>query len=153
VRSPANFAGYWDDPAATREVLRDGWLHSGDLARRDADGYLWFQGRKKEIIVRDGINISPQEVEEAIYSHPAVLEVGVIGIPDPLPAHGERVVAFVSLRNGVTANEGELREHAFQRLADFKVPEKIMFVKSLPKGITGKIQRRALKEIRSAAVA
>ncbi len=153
VRSPANFVGYWDDPAATREVLRNGWLHSGDLARRDADGYLWFEGRKKEIIVRDGINISPQEVEEAIYSHPAVLEVGVIGIPDPLRAHGERVVAFVSLRNGVTANEGELREHAFQRLADFKVPEKIMFVKSLPKGITGKIQRRALKEIRSAAVA
>jgi long-chain acyl-CoA synthetase len=153
VRSPAIFAGYWDDPAATREVLRDGWLHSGDLAWRDADGYLWFEGRKKEIIVRDGINISPQEVEEAFYDHVAVLEVAVIGMPDPLPAHGERVVAFVSLRDGVTANEGELREHASLRLADFKVPEKIMLVKSLPKGITGKIQRRALKEIPSAAVA
>jgi long-chain acyl-CoA synthetase len=153
VRSPANFAGYWDDPAATRELLRDGWLHSGDLARRDADGYLWFEGRKKEIIVRDGLNISPQEVEEAIYNHPAVLEVGVIGMPDPLLARGERVVAFVSLRDGVTANEGELREHASQRLADFKVPDKIMFVKSLPIGITGKIQRRALKEIPSAALA
>jgi long-chain acyl-CoA synthetase len=75
VRSPAIFAGYWDDPVATSEVLRDGWLHSGDLARRDADGYLWFEGRKKEIIVRDGLNISPQEVEEAIYDHPAVLEL------------------------------------------------------------------------------
>jgi long-chain acyl-CoA synthetase len=153
VRSPANFAGYWDDPVATGEALRGGWLHSGDLARRDADGYLWFEGRKKEIIVRDGINISPQEVEEAIYNHPAVLEVGVIGMPDPLPAHGERVVAFVSLRDGMVANEGDLRDHAFQRLADFKVPEKIMFVTRLPKGITGKIQRRALKEVPPAAVA
>jgi long-chain acyl-CoA synthetase len=134
-------------------VLRDDWLHSGALARRDADGYLWFEGRKKEIIVRDGINISPQEVEEAIYSHSAVLEVGVVGMPDPLPAHGERVVAFVSLRDGVTANEGELREYASLRLADFKVPQKIMFVKRLPKGITGKIQRRALKEKPSASVA
>jgi long-chain acyl-CoA synthetase len=153
VRSPANFAGYWDDPRATREALRDGWLHSGDLARRDADGYLWFEGRKKEIIVRDGINISPQEVEEAIYNHPAVLEVGVIGMPDPLPARGERIVAFVSLRDGMAANEGELREHADQHLADFKVPDKIIFVNSLPKGVTGKIQRRALKEIPSTAVA
>ncbi len=69
VRSPASFVGYWDDPVATREALRDGWLRTGDLARRDADGYLWFEGRKKEIIVRDGLNISPQEVEEAIYDH------------------------------------------------------------------------------------
>jgi acyl-coenzyme A synthetase/AMP-(fatty) acid ligase len=74
-------------------------------------------------------------------------------MPDPLPAHGERVVAFVSLRDGMAAKEGELREHAFQRLADFKVPAEIMFVKSLPKGITGKIQRRALKETPPVAVA
>jgi long-chain acyl-CoA synthetase len=153
VRSPAIFAGYWDDPAATREVLRDGWLHSGDLARRDADGYLWFEGRKKEIIVRDGINISPQEVEEAIYDHPAVLEVAVIGIPDPVGAHGERVVAFVSLRRGLATDDQELRDYARQRLADFKIPEQIFFVNDLPKGITGKIQRRALKEMTSAAVA
>src|SRR6266403_2622589 len=153
VRSPANFAGYWDDPAATREVLRDGWLYSGDLARRDADGYFWFDGRKKEIIVRDGINISPQEVEEAIYTHPAVLEVAVIGMPDPLGAHGERVLAFVSLHDGLVTDEQELRDHARQRLADFKIPEQIFFLNDLPKGITGKIQRRALKEMRSAAVA
>jgi long-chain acyl-CoA synthetase len=147
VRSAANFAGYWDDPAATREALRDGWLYSGDWARRDTDGYLWFEGRKKEIIIRDGINISPQEVEEAIYNHPAVLEVGVIGMPDPLPVHGERVVAFVSLRRGLVTDDQELRDHARQRLADFKIPEQIFFVNDLPKGITGKIQRRALKEI------
>jgi long-chain acyl-CoA synthetase len=151
VRSPANFAGYWDDPAATRETLRDGWLHSGDLARRDADGYLWFEGRKKEIIVRDGINIAPQEVEEALYNHPAVLEVAVIGMPDPAGARGERVLAFVSLRDGLVADEQELRDHARQCLADFKIPERILFVKDLPKGITGKVQRQALKEIPYAA--
>jgi long-chain acyl-CoA synthetase len=152
VRSPANFAGYWDDPAATREALRDGWLPTGDLARWDADGYLWFEGRKKEIIIRDGLNISPQEVEEAIYHHPAVLEVAAIGMPDPLPAHGERVIAFVSLRDGMVANGDELRQHALRHLADFKVPEKIAFLKALPKGITGKVQRRALKEQLTAVV-
>ncbi len=151
VRSPANFAGYCDDPAATREALRDGWLYSGDLARRDADGYLWFEGRKKEIVVRDGLNISPQEVEEAFYNHPAVLEVAVIGMPDPVGAGGERVLAFVSLRDGLVTDEQELRDHARQRLADFKIPERVLFLKDLPKGITGKVQRRALKEVPSAA--
>lgn len=92
-------------------------------------------------------------MEEAIYNHPAVLGVGVIGVPDPLPAHGERVVAFVSLRDGMVAKEEELREHAVQRQADFNVPEKIVLLRSLPKGITGKIQRRALKETLSTAVA
>jgi long-chain acyl-CoA synthetase len=151
VRSPANFAGYWDNPEATRETLRDGWLHSGDLARRDAKGYLWFEGRKKEIIVRDGLNISPQEVEEAFYTHPAVLEVAVIGMPDPVEAHGEQVLAFVSLRDGLVTDEKELKDHARQRLADFKIPERVLFLKDLPKGITGKVQRRALKEMPLAA--
>jgi long-chain acyl-CoA synthetase len=146
VRSPANFTGYWDDPVATRDALRDGWPHSGDLAHRDADGHLWFDGRKKEIIVRDGLNLSPQEIEEVLYDHPAVLEVGVIGAPDPLPARGEQVLAFVRLRERTVATESELRAYASQRLADFKVPTKIIFSESLPKGITGKIQRRALKE-------
>jgi long-chain acyl-CoA synthetase len=151
VRSPARFAGYWDDPAATFEAVRDGWLYTGDLARRDADGYLWFEGRKKEIIVREGVNISPQEVEEAIYSHPAVLEVAVIGTPDPVGARGERVLAFVSLREGLVVDERELRDHARQLLADIKVPETFVFRSGLPKGITGKVQRRALKEMLLAA--
>jgi long-chain acyl-CoA synthetase len=151
VRSPATFAGYWDDPAATREAVRDGWLYTGDLARRDADGYLWFEGRKKEIIIRDGVNISPQEVEEAIYSHPAVLQVAVIGEPDPVGAHGERVLAFVSLKDGLVVDEQELRDHARQLLTDIKVPERFVFRTALPIGITGKVQRRALKEILVAA--
>jgi long-chain acyl-CoA synthetase len=151
VRSPARFAGYWDDPAATCEAVRDGWLYTGDLARRDVDGYLWFEGRKKEIIVREGVNISPQEVEEAIYSHPAVLEVAVIGTPDPVGARGERVLAFVSLRDGLVVDDQELRNHARQLLADIKVPERFVFRTDLPKSITGKIQRRVLKEMLVAA--
>jgi long-chain acyl-CoA synthetase len=151
VKTPVNLVGYWDDVAATRAALRDGWLFTGDLVRRDSDGYFWFEGRKKQIIVRDGFNISPQEVEEAIYTHPAVLEVGVIGIPDSVEARGERVLAFVALRDGCATSEDELREHARRRLADLKVPERILFLEKLPKGISGKIQRAALKQLQLAA--
>jgi long-chain acyl-CoA synthetase len=151
VRSPANLVGYWDNPAATREALRDGWFFTGDLVRRDSDGYFWFEGRKKQIIVRDGFNISPQEVEEAIYTHPAVLEAGVIGMPDPVEARGERVLAFVALRDGCVASEDELREHARRRLLDLKVPGEIVFLEKLPKGISGKINRSALKELQLVA--
>ncbi|MGA8593296.1 MAG: fatty acid--CoA ligase family protein [Bryobacteraceae bacterium] len=143
VRSPANCVGYWNDPAATEALLRGGWLHTGDLGTRDSDGYFWFKGRKKEIIIRAGSNISPQEVEEALYQHPAVLEVGVIGEPDSI--HGERVIAFVSLRNGAGPREWELREYARRSLADYKVPERIVFIRDLPKGATGKVHRPALK--------
>ena len=151
VKSPGNLVGYWNDPVATKEALREGWLFTGDLVRRDADGYFWFEGRKKQIIVRDGFNISPQEVEEAIYTHPAVLEVGVIGMPDPVEARGQRVLAFVAPRDGRATTEDELKEHARRRLADLKVPEKIVFLEKLPKGITGKIDRAALKQMQLAA--
>jgi long-chain acyl-CoA synthetase len=143
IRSPGNCVGYWNDPAATEAVMRGGWLHSGDLAMRDADGYFWFKGRKKEIIVRAGSNVSPQEVEEVIYQHPDVFEVGVVGEPDPV--YGERVVAFVSPRNGKTPGEQELREYARKSLADYKVPEEIFFLPQLPKGPTGKVHRATLK--------
>jgi long-chain acyl-CoA synthetase len=143
VRSPANCLGYWNDPAATETLLRGGWLHTGDLAVRDADGFFWFKGRKKEIIVRGGSNISPQEVEEALVQHHAVFEAGVIGDPDPI--YGERVVAFVSLRNGKSPGEHELRKLARKSLADYKVPERIFFIHELPKTATGKVHRFALK--------
>jgi long-chain acyl-CoA synthetase len=143
LRSPSMFTGYWDDPAATAEAVMDGWMRTGDLCRRDPEGYYQFEGRKKEIIVRGGSNISPQEVEEAIYAHPAVLEVGVVGTPDGI--YGERLIAFVSLRSGAVAMEQELKEHASRRLADHKVPGSFVFLERLPKGPTGKIQRRALK--------
>jgi AMP-binding enzyme C-terminal domain len=114
-----------------------------DQPANDADGYFWFKGRKKEIIVRAGSNVSPQEVEEVIYQHPDVFEAGVVREPDPV--YGERVVAFVSPRNGNTPGEQELREYARKSLADYKVPEKIFFLPQLPKGPTGKVHRATLK--------
>jgi long-chain acyl-CoA synthetase len=145
ARSPGCFVGYWEDPQATAETIRQGWLYTGDLGRRDDDGFLCFDGRKKEIIVRYGSNISPQEVEAAISAHPAVLEAAVVG--QAVPVCGERVVAYVRLREGQRADEQELREFAAERLADNKVPERIEFLPVLPKGMTGKVQRRALKEM------
>jgi long-chain acyl-CoA synthetase len=150
VQSPSNCLGYWDDPQATAATFVDGWLRTGDLVRRDADGYFWFEGRVKQIIIRGGSNISPQEVEEALYHHPAVLEAGVIGMPDP--AHGEKVIAFVALRDGLHAGEQELREFVRGRIADYKTPERIIFLPALPKGLTGKVQRRELKDVALASL-
>ena len=145
VQSPGNCVGYWDDPQATAGAFQDGWLRTGDLVRRDVDGFYWFEGRVKQIIIRGGSNISPQEVEEALYHHPAVLEAGVIGMPDPV--HGEKVIAFVALREGLSADEQELRTFVRGRIADYKTPERILFLPALPKGLTGKVQRRALKDM------
>ena len=144
VRSRANFTGYWKDPEATKAVLCADWLRTGDLVRRDEAGYYWFHGRKKQIIIRGGSNISPQEVEEALSKHPAVLEAGVIGVPDAV--WGERVVAFVTLRNGSRPRSEDIIRFAQRRLADYKLPEKIVFLEALPKGPTGKVQRRELRE-------
>ena len=145
VRSPANFVGYWNDPDATSQTIVDGWLKTGDLCRRDAEGYFWFEGRKKEIIIRGGSNISPQEVEGALLQHEAVMEAGVVGVRDEIL--GERVTAFVSLRDGWLICDKELREFTRQRLADYKVPDRIFFLSMLPKGPTGKVQRRALRDL------
>jgi long-chain acyl-CoA synthetase len=112
------------------------------LARCDVDGFYWFAGRKKEIIIRGGSNVSPQEVEAVLYQHPAVGEVGVVGRPDHV--WGEVVVAFVALRSGQTVTEAELIAFARERLADYKIPVSVIFRAELPKGPTGKIQRRAL---------
>jgi long-chain acyl-CoA synthetase len=148
VQSYANCVGYWDDPQATAAAFDNGWLRTGDLVRRDPDGFYWFHGRVKQIIVRGGSNISPQEVEDALYHHPAVLEAGVIGMPDPV--FGEKVVAFVALRDGLAAGEQELRDLVRSRIADYKTPERIVFLPALPKGLTGKVQRRELKDLAGA---
>jgi long-chain acyl-CoA synthetase len=145
VRGSSACAGYWNDPEATHAAMGTGWLHTGDLGSRDADGFIWFKGRKKEIIIRAGSNISPQEVEEALYKHPAVLEVGVIGVPDPI--NTERVAAFVVLRDGQAVNADDLCAFARRHIADYKAPEEIHFLKELPKNPVGKVQRRALKEM------
>lgn len=144
VRSPANFIGYWRDTEATVLALRDGWLHTGDLVRQDSDGYLWFSGRLKQIIIRGGSNIAPQEVEEVLYAHPSVLQACAVGVPHPL--FGQGVAAYVALKETATASTQELRDFARERLADYKLPENIWFLPELPRGLTGKIDRRALAE-------
>jgi long-chain acyl-CoA synthetase len=144
VRSAAAMNGYWEDSAATAATIQDGWLRTGDLGRVDQDGYYWFVGRKKEIIVRGGCNISPLEVEEALYQHPAVREVGVIGAPDA--ALGEVVHAFVALKDNTSATEKDLKQFLAAGVAAYKVPETITFLPDLPKGLTGKIHRKTLKD-------
>jgi long-chain acyl-CoA synthetase len=147
VQSPATFSGYWKDEAATNAVLRDGWLYTGDLVRVDNDGYVWFAGRLKHIIVRGGSNIAPQQIEEVLMQHPLIAQAGVIGTPDPV--YGQRVEAFVVVQAGGSVTEEDLRSHARTSLADYKVPEQIRFVTELPKTFTGKLDRRALAQLAS----
>jgi len=144
IRSPAVMSGYWRDSVASAAALQNGWLRSGDLARRDADGYLWFVGRLKEIIVRGGSNVAPREVEKALADHPAVMESVVLGLPDDVL--GERVVAVVCRRPEIEVTEGDLIAFLRERLADYKVPERISLRMSLPKNIGGKLARGLLRE-------
>jgi len=144
VQGPHFTAGYWQDPDGGAPAPGSGWFHTGDLARRDEDGYYWFAGRKKEVIIRGGSNISPQEVEAALCEHPAVAEAAVIGRRDPV--WGETVAACVVLLPGETVNETDLIAFAGERLADYKAPERVFFLSELPKSPVGKIQRRVLRE-------
>ncbi|MFZ5626470.1 MAG: long-chain-fatty-acid--CoA ligase [Bacillota bacterium] len=144
VKGPNVMAGYFNNPAATAEALRNGWLHTGDLARRDEEGYLYIVDRKKDMVIVGGYNVYPREVEEVLYQIPQVLEAAVIGVPDP--DYGEAVVAFVATKAGQTLTEEEVLEHCRQHLAKYKVPAKIIITPELPKNSTGKILRRVLKE-------
>ncbi len=142
IRSPTVMLGYFRDEEATRKTIVDGWLHTGDLGRTDADGHIFLVGRKKEIVIRGGENVSPLEVEEVICRHPAVRDVAVGGLPDRI--WGEVVVACVVPASPVT--EQELFEHCRSHLADFKVPVRIAFTEELPRNATGKILRRNLTQ-------
>ena len=145
VRHPGTTVGYWNDPESTSAAIRDGWLYTGDLAFKDNDGFYWFAGRKKEIIIRGGSNVSPQAVEEVLLQHPAVFQAGVVGTPDP--TWGESIVAFVRPHDNASCDEQELIEFAKQHLADYKTPEQIHFIDEMPLGLTGKISRKTLKEM------
>jgi acyl-CoA synthetase (AMP-forming)/AMP-acid ligase II len=144
VHSPLMMEGYWNDSAQTRKVLRDGWCRTGDLARFDEDGYLWFVGRQKNIIVHDGGNVSPAEVEDALLGHPALAEACVVGVTDPV--HGQNVHAFVTVRPGAgSPTAGELRRFAGERLSRHMVPEQIHIVAELARTGAGKIDRDRLQ--------
>ncbi len=146
--TPSLMIGYWNDPEATAEVMREGWLDTGDLVEADQDGFLWFRGRQKQMIVHDASNIAPQEVEGALLEHPAVTAAGAVGVQDEL--HGENVLAFVALRQAeAPPSAGELI--AFTRgLIGYKAPEEIVFLDRLPLNPTGKLDRVALKEMAAA---
>lgn len=141
VRGENIMLGYRGDPDATRGAIRDGWFHTGDLARRDADGYYFIVDRVKDLIIRNGFNVYPREVEEVLYAHPAVAEAAVVGVPDP--AHGEEVGALVQLKEGAEVGEDELRDFVAQRIAAFKYPRVIRFG-AVPKGPTGKVLKREI---------
>jgi long-chain acyl-CoA synthetase len=143
IRGHNVMKGYWGRPAATAEAIPDGWFRTGDLARTDEDGYFFIVDRKKEMIIRGGYNVYPREIEEALYEHPAVAEVAVIGIPDS--SLGEEVGAAVALKPGAAATPQELRAFAKERVAAYKYPRHVWLVDELPKGPTGKILRRSVK--------
>jgi len=141
--------GYWRRDEETAEVLRGGWLRTGDIARVDEDGYYWIVDRKKDLIIRGGYNVYPREVEEVLYEHPDVLEAAVLGVRDE--TLGEEVGAAVVLRAGARTTVEQLREYVKQRVAAYKYPRLIWTVAELPKGATGKILKRQIKVPRAAA--
>jgi fatty-acyl-CoA synthase len=144
ARGNSVMLGYWKQPEETAKVIDDGWLHTGDVGAIDADGYVHIVDRKKDIIITGGENVSSIEIEKAIYEHNAVLECAVIAIPDP--HWGESPAALVVLKPGAIATESDILDCCKKRLAAFKVPKRILFVDSLPKGGTGKILKRQLRD-------
>jgi fatty-acyl-CoA synthase len=137
--------GYWEEPDKTAEVLdRAGWMHTGDLAQMDDDGYLAIVGRSKDMVIRGGENVYPREVEEFLYRHPDVEDVQVVGVPDP--KYGEELLAAVRLRSGATVTEDELRDYCRGDLAHFKVPRYVRFVSEYPMTVTGKVQKYKIRE-------
>jgi len=147
VRGPQVMKGYWNRPEETAIALRDGWLYTGDVARMDEDGFFFIVQRKKDMIIVSGFNVYPNEVEDVLFTHPAVLEAAVIGVPDPY--RGEAVKAFISLRPGATATASDVIEFCRGNLAKYKVPTLVEFMTSLPKSAVGKVLRRELREMES----
>ncbi len=136
--------GYWNQPEETAKVLRDGWLYTGDVGYCDADGYYYITDRKKDMLLVNGINVYPREIEEVIYQFPGVKEAAIIGVPDV--RKGEQPVAFVAAAEGQTLDEKALSQFIRSKLADYKVPKRIVFMPALPRNATGKILKTELRK-------
>jgi long-chain acyl-CoA synthetase len=144
VRGDQVMAGYWNDTDTTDAAFTDGWFHTGDLVRRDAEGFVYIVDRKKDLIISGGENIASLTVEQALYSHPAVAEAAAIGVKDE--TWGEIVCAIVALRSGSTATADEIIATCREHLGGFQVPRRVEFVDALPKNVSGKILKRDLRE-------
>jgi fatty-acyl-CoA synthase len=145
LSGPHMCAGYWRNPDATADAIRDGWFHTGDVARRDEDGYFFIVDRKKDMVITGGENVYPSEVESVLYTHPAVREVAVVGVPDL--KWGESVTAVLSLQDRTAVTGGELREYARGQLAGYKVPKRFVVVDDVPKSGANKISRAVCRKI------
>jgi long-chain acyl-CoA synthetase len=149
VRGPQVMQGYWRMPAETEQALREGWLHTGDVAVMNEEGFLFIVDRKKDMINTAGFKVYPREIEEVLYEHPAVLEAVVVGVPDPY--RGETVKAFVVAKPGQKVTEEELVVHCGESLAGYKLPRQIELRDELPKSAVGKLLRRLLADEQRAA--
>ncbi|HEX2807632.1 MAG TPA: AMP-binding protein, partial [Kineosporiaceae bacterium] len=134
--------GYLNRPDDTALVMQDGWFRTGDLARRDDDGYYFIVDRAKDMIIRGGFNVYPREIEEVLYEHPAVAEAAVVGVPHP--TYGEEVAAAITVKPGASVTEDEIREFAKARVAPYKYPRIVWITDTLPKGSTGKLLKREI---------
>jgi fatty-acyl-CoA synthase len=144
VRGYSVMKGYWNDDARTGEVIRDGWMHTGDLAVIDDEGYCNIVGRAKDMLIRGGENVYPREVEEFLFRHPKVQSVQVFGVPDP--KYGEEVAAWIVLKSGQQSSLEEIRDFCREQIAHYKVPRYVRFVDEMPMTITGKVQKFVMRE-------
>lgn len=145
VKGPNISPGYYKMPKETAETFRDGWLYTGDIARMDEDGYLYIVDRKKDLIIRGGFNIIPRDIEELLFTHPAVADAAVVGVPDPVM--GEEIMAFVVTQPGATITAEDLITHCQQSLAKYKCPKSIQFLEALPRNAIGKVLRKDLRKL------
>lgn len=143
IKGPQVMAGYWNKPQESAKALKEGWLYTGDMARMDEDGYFFIVDRKKDMILVEGYNVYPREIDEILMTHPKILEAAVVGVSDNL--RGEVVKAFIVLKDGEVASEGEIIDFCKGRLARYKVPRRIQFIEELPKTLVGKVCRKTLR--------
>ncbi len=147
LRGPNICKAYFKNPEATARAFAGGWFHTGDIGYRDADGFFYIADRKSDMIIRGGENIYPREIDDVLYTHPAVAAAAVIGVPDEL--YGEEVAAFVVLKPGTRPTAEELIAHCREHLADYKCPKTVSFLDEIPKGPTGKLLKRELAKLAS----